>query len=373
VYAATFLSGNRSTTVGRAKVLDAAPLSKPLPDQNFEGFKAPRTALIVQQQGNQWLDDEGQDWSDEIELSIPDNDVFMIDADSPIPSASASVSGVGTVLFNMALNPVTRSLYVSNTEALNRVRFEGPGDTASTVRGHFIENRITVVKPASVNPVHLNESIDFDLEEEEGIPAEDKARALAQPQQMVLSPDGSKLYLAAFDSNKVAVVDTAQLEAGNYVDQQVVIDDGAPAGLALNETGDRLYVYSRYGHSVLLYDTTTGEQLNRVDIFNPEPTKISEGRRFLYDADLSSATGTTSCGGCHIFGNLDALAWDLGNPDGQLQEKPINIVDPPSVVAPSPSLFHPMKGPMTTQTFRGINDSGPMHWRGDRTGIVPLW
>jgi hypothetical protein len=27
-----------------------------------------------------------------------------------------------------------------------------------------------------------------------------------------------------------------------------------------------------------------------------------------------------------------------------------------------------MKGPMTTQTFRGISDSGPMHWRGDRTG-----
>lgn len=371
VYAATFLSGNRSTTVSRAKVLNAAPLSKPLPDQNLAGIKAPRTALIVQQQGNQWLDDEGQDWTDEIELSLPDNDVFVIDADSPMPSVSASVSGVGTVLFNMVLNPVTRSLYVSNTEALNRVRFEGPGDTASTVRGHFIENRITVVKPDSVNPVHLNESIDFHLEEGEGIPAEEKARALAQPQQMVLSPDGSTLYLAAFGSNKVAVIDTAQLEAGNYVDQQVVIDDGAPAGLALNEAGDRLYVYSRYGHSVQLYDTTTGAMLRRVEIFNPEPAKISEGRRFLYDAELSSATGTTSCGGCHIFGNLDALAWDLGNPDEQLQEKPINIVDPPSVVEPSQRLFHPMKGPMTTQTFRGINDSGPMHWRGDRTGNDP--
>lgn len=30
--------------------------------------------------------------------------------------------------------------------------------------------------------------------------------------------------------------------------------------------------------------------------------------------------------------------------------------------------FHPLKGPMTTQTFRGIALSGPMHWRGDRTG-----
>ena len=27
-----------------------------------------------------------------------------------------------------------------------------------------------------------------------------------------------------------------------------------------------------------------------------------------------------------------------------------------------------MKGPMTTQTLRGLAHHGPMHWRGDRTG-----
>src|SRR6185436_13919410 len=29
--------------------------------------------------------------------------------------------------------------------------------------------------------------------------------------------------------------------------------------------------------------------------------------------------------------------------------------------------FHPMKGPMTTQTLRGLSTHGPMHWRGDRS------
>ena len=29
---------------------------------------------------------------------------------------------------------------------------------------------------------------------------------------------------------------------------------------------------------------------------------------------------------------------------------------------------HPMKGPMTTQSLRGMANHGPMHWRGDRTG-----
>jgi hypothetical protein len=29
--------------------------------------------------------------------------------------------------------------------------------------------------------------------------------------------------------------------------------------------------------------------------------------------------------------------------------------------------FHPMKGPFTTQTLRGLRNSGAMHWRGDRS------
>src|SRR6185295_3601276 len=29
--------------------------------------------------------------------------------------------------------------------------------------------------------------------------------------------------------------------------------------------------------------------------------------------------------------------------------------------------FHPMKGPFTTQTLRGLKNSGAMHWRGDRS------
>ena len=53
---------------------------------------------------------------------------------------------VGTTLFNMAVNPVSGALYVSNTEARNEVRFEGPGIFGgSTVQGHLAESRITVL------------------------------------------------------------------------------------------------------------------------------------------------------------------------------------------------------------------------------------
>ena len=35
---------------------------------------------------------------------------------------------------------------------------------------------------------------------------------------------------------------------------------------------------------------------------------------------------------------------------------------------PMAPIFHPMKGPMTTQSLRGMANHGPMHWRGDHTG-----
>jgi hypothetical protein len=64
-----------------------------------------------------------------------------------------------------------------------------------------------------------------------------------------------------------------------------------------------------------------------------------------------------------VDGDLDSLAWDLGDPTGSILNNPLD---------PGPAGggldFHPMKGPMTTQTLRGMEGHGSMHWRGDRTG-----
>jgi hypothetical protein len=107
---------------------------------------------------------------------------------------------------------------------------------------------------------------------------------------------------------------------------------------------------------------------------NPEPPEVSDGRPFLYDATLTSANGEASCSSCHIFGDMDDLAWDLGDPDGQRvpNPNPKPVPDPgdgPGIPSlPNPPFIDPMKGPMTTQSLRGLVNSGPMHWRGDRTG-----
>ena len=45
----------------------------------------------------------------------------------------------------------------------------------------------------------------------------------------------------------------------------------------------------------------------------------------LYDATQFSGNGEASCASCHIFGDMDDLAWDLGNPDNAVTTSPIPI------------------------------------------------
>ena len=42
----------------------------------------------------------------------------------------------------------------------------------------------------------------------------------------------------------------------------------------------------------------------------------------------------------------------------------------PASLIPIKAKFHPVKGPMTTQTLKGMRGNGPMHWRGDRMGLT---
>jgi DNA-binding beta-propeller fold protein YncE len=365
VYAAPFMSGNRTTALHR----DALNSPKPGPNTSTDGVVAPATGLIVKFDGAAWRDEARNDWSTKVRFTLPDEDVFSIDAAAATPVAGARFSGVGTTLFNLAVNPADGRVFVSNTDAINQVRFEGSGTRGTTVRGRIAESRISIVEPASgrVTPVHLNPHLDFGVAQGQVIPAAQKARTLAQPTALAFNAAGDTLYVAAFSSAKVAALATSSLSPAAFAPdaaRQINVPAG-PAGLALNASGSRLYVYSRIAHAVSVVDTANRTLLATRPMFSPESAAVKAGRPFLYDANLSSANGSTSCASCHVFGDMDHLAWDLGNPDDA------TMLNPNAYVPLSPRTtprFHPLKGPMSTQTLRGMRSTGPLHWRGDRTG-----
>jgi YVTN family beta-propeller protein len=371
VYAAAFMSGNASTSLDATTVAGAKPTNA---IRSAEGVLAPATALIVKRDaaGSAWRDETGRDWSANVRFTLPDFDVFAIDALASTPRTTGQVSGVGTTLFNMAVHPATGQLYVSNTEAQNHIRFEGSGRAGSTVRGRLAESRISAVNPSSaaVDAVHLNNHLDFSLAQGASLAASEKARSLSQPTALAFSPNGDTLYVAALGSAKVAVLPTAQLASARFSpDSNTHINVPAgPAGLALNSNGTRLYVYSHVAHQLSVIDTATRSVRASIALFSPESARVKQGRRVFYDATLSSANGTSSCASCHIFGHMDQLAWDLGNPDDTTTNNPNAYVTIAGFNLKTTFRFHPLKGPMTTQTLRGMAGNGPLHWRGDKSG-----
>ncbi len=356
VYAAAFHSGNQTTTITEPAVTNNGGLP-PNPPGSTPG--RPNTGLIVKFNGTNWVDEINRNWSAEVPFALPDKDVFLIDANANPPALAAGtnfVQHVGTVLFNMVVRPTNGNVYVSNTDALNQVRFE------PNVRGHLVESRVTVINGVAATPHHLNPHINYAVDP--GPPSEVN-QSLAFPTGMAFSADGNTLFVAGFGSGKIGAFDASDLEAGVITEQQTTVGLG-PSGIVLDAAHDRLYVMNRIDHTISIVSNASSASRSVTATvplrFDPSPAAAKNGRKFLYDAHVSGH-GDNACASCHIFGDFDSLAWDLGDPFGTV----VNNPNPFRLQISQTHTFHPMKGPMTTQTLRGMANDGPMHWRGDRT------
>lgn len=360
VYATVLDAGNQTTIVPARTVTALGGPSPPNPPKDPALPAAPAVGVIVQWNGTHWVDDglpTPKTWDAGIPagFSLPDVDVAVINAGTGL--VSSTVSGVGTNNFNMAVDPGTGTLYVTNTEASNRTRFE------PNLRGQFLRDRITLIGSGgagTVTPVHLNPHINYATSPG---PQSERDLSLAEPIDVTVDGPAGKVYVAALGSSRVGVLDLA----GNVTNR--IATSGAPSppgivpgeargptGLALDAARHQLFVLDRFTSSIAILDTDTETKIGEVALrFDPTPPEVRAGRPFLYDGNLS-AHGDLACASCHIGGNFDNIAWDLGNPLGQME---------PSLQLTGRQV-HPMKGPMTTQSLRGLRDSSPFHWRADR-------
>ena len=192
------------------------------------------------------------------------------------------------------------------------------------------------------------------------------------PTDLAFSGDGKTVFVTALGSPQLGIFDATRLEAGDVLPRELVTVGVGASGVVLDAARDRLYVMNRFENTIAVVDgaTTPGTRAVSGTValpYSPEPTFIGTGRRFLYDARETSAHGDVSCASCHIFGDTDGLAWDLGDPGGVARGNPN-----PSTISGNPvgGIFHPLKGPMATQSLRGMAGAGPLHWRGDRTGAA---
>jgi YVTN family beta-propeller protein len=388
VYVAIFESGNGSTIIGTG-VSQGLPRPSPInfPDAPSGGLNPPpnsgtnfvpainplitnsppRVSLIVKKNSvGRWMDDNQGDWTEFIRgtnaaftgrvpgWDLPDHDLAVID------TATLSVnyvSGLMNICMAAAVNPSSGKIAVVGTDAINNVRFE------PQLKGIFIRVNLARIDPAALTPVisDLNPHLTYQTSQ---VSQAERELSLGDPRGIVWSADGQQAYVSGMGSDNVIVIDAAGNRAGP--DSTIAVGQG-PTGMALDEPRNRLYVYNRFAGSLSTVDTASRVLIATNSLLDPTPAVIKIGRPRLYNTHLSSGLGQAACGSCHVDTRFDRLAWDLGSPPDSM--KIITNANFANFVPASTNHYHPMKGPMTTQTLQDIVGHEPFHWRGDRDGI----
>lgn len=364
VFVAIFQSGNASTMVPVPSVSNpSGPAGGVNPPPNtLAGFSpalaaglppAPPSVMIVQRNPlGRWLDSAGRDWSSFVTWNVLDHDVAVLPVSSP--SSVSYVSGLMTM--DMALTTIPGGrVAVVGTEATNNIRFE---PNLKSTFSRVVMATFDGTSGGSPSVVDLNPQLDYSVA---SVPQSVRDQGVSDPRAVVWSSNQDRGYVAGRGSNNVVQIDSSGARLN-----RVALGKG-PAGLALDEARGRLYVLNRFSSTVSVVNTASFTQTALVTFPDPTPTTVKAGRPLLYDTHTGSGLGQTSCQSCHLDAHFDAIAWDLGNPQGTVkpfdqechQELGGACID-----------FHPLKGPMVTQTLIGIIGSEPLHWRGDREDLT---
>ena len=341
------------------------------PPQNPANPAPPPVSLIVRKNDQGlWLDDNGGDWT--LGVSGPqasftgrpvgwdlyDHDVAVIDVQT---LSVAYADRLMNICMALGVHPQSGELAVVGTEATNEVRFE------PNLTGTFVRAQLAFVDPMSLGAsaiLDLNQHLDYTLPT---IPQAERDLALGDPRGIVWSPAGDRAYVTGMGSNNVIVIDAGGARAG--LAPTIEVGEG-PTGLALDANAGRLYVLNKFAASISVIDTVSELETAQVAFFDPSPDTIRIGRKHLYDTHKNSGLGQIACASCHVDSRMDRLAWDLGNPAGDMKS-----VSGQNLGMGLPGLdtgfedWHPMKGPMTTQTLQDIIGKEPLHWRGDKDGL----
>jgi len=320
------------------------PLNPALP------AKTDTQSLVVKKQPDgRWLDDNNGDWTSMVSggngvrsfgWDLQDRDVALIDANSLNVSYQNTL---GNILMAMSVNPASGDVYVVGTDAMNHIRFE------PNLNGTFMRHQVSRFTPgnSAVTITDLNPHLDY---QSPSVSNSLKALSVGDPRAVKWESDGDVAWVSSMGTNTVIKIDAN----GARVGDPIAVGEG-PTGIVLHEPSNTAFILNKFSSSISSVDLGSDEQSSEILFFDPTPQVIRDGRKHLYNTFTGSGNGTISCASCHVDGKWDRLAWDLGDPSGEMETTSDGRV------------MHPLKGLKTTQTLIDIISSGlPLHWRGDR-------
>ncbi len=372
---ANVVSGRDSPTAGVNPVPNTGSLFTP-PINSLLPVEPPQMGMIVRKNtSGSWMDDNNRDWTDWVSGSkafktdrisgwdVVDNDVVVIDAAT---LAVSYMTGMMNLCMALDVKP-SGDVTVVGTDATNEIRF------ISNLKSRFVRVKMATANTRNLNAPtvqDLNPHLTYtDAQIAQQASASTFSQALVDksigdPRAIKWNSKGTFAYIAGMGSNNVVVIDGA----GNQVGAPITVGEG-PTGIAVDSPRGKVYVLNKFSATLSTINARTNTVQSTVTLFDPTPDSIVNGRKFLYNTKLTSGLGQTACAGCHADGRMDKLAWDLGDPAGDMT--PLADLNCGYGVETEREChdFHPMKAPMVTQTLQDIIGHEPHHWRGDKKGI----
>ena len=162
------------------------------------------------------------------------------------------------------------------------------------------------------------------------VPIDELDRYYSLPWGAVIEPDKSKIFLTTAASESVTVVSIPKLleyvharrepfandlsASANYVLARIPVGHN-PRGALLSPDGSRLYVANRLDDNISVIDTSSENVVATIDLGGPKPINaLRRGEQLFYTADFAFQ-GQFGCSNCHLDATIDGLRWDL-EPDG---------------------------------------------------------
>jgi YVTN family beta-propeller protein len=137
-------------------------------------------------------------------------------------------------------------------------------------------------------------------------------RGVSDPEQLAVSADGKRLYIASEDTGSAIVLDAA---TGKTLASLSV--GGEPEGVTLSPNGKFVYVSSEEDHKITVIDTTTNKQVGTFNVGQrPRFTEFSDDGSMAFVSAENDGTITVADARAHKVLRTIKLAGELTRPVG---------------------------------------------------------
>ena len=163
------------------------------------------------------------------------------------------------------------------------------------------------------------------------MPLDELDRVLSLPYAVAVSADKRFVYVSASSSDEVGVVDATKMlqlvrspnsagfstdlsAAGRYIVAHIPVGRN-PRALALSPDGSKLYVAARMDDAIDVIDTAKRTVVSSIPMGGPDAITPERRGERLFNSGRFAFHQTFGCANCHIDLTIDGLEWDL-EPDG---------------------------------------------------------